>query len=288
MKRTLTILFLVLALIVGCAPQEEVNNMPGLSPLAVEFTAAGQALDFGILPRLNNLSSISVSAWIYQDTDPGVGAFYAIADLGGGGMGWYFTTVKDRKLRYDHAGDPGSVGTWMTAANAITLSTWQHVVFTRDNTNINNVPVMYINGSAVEVTGSAQIGANPDETVASFMVGNLLNSYVEYTWTFDGKIFDVRVYRNYILTQANVTALFNGGTPSMSAGPLAYEPTWTTSEGTSTVRRGPRAGLIFQAFAVRDEELASYVDAVLPGNVFEAQFKAVGTMEGNVTGRAAP
>ncbi len=249
--------------------------MPGLSPLALEFTAAGQAVDFGVMPRLNNLSSISVSAWIYQDTDPGVGAFYAIADSGGGGMGWYLTAVKDKKLRYDHAGDPGSTGAWTTSANAITLGAYTHVGFSRTNTPTTNAPTMVINGSAVAATGSAQVGANPDETAATFMIGNLKNNYVNYTWTFDGKILDVRVY-NRILTSAEWTAIYNGGTPSMLAGPHDYDVATHT-------------GLVFQPFAVQTGELSTFTNQNINGlKVRDAQFGAVGEVIGNVTGRAAP
>jgi hypothetical protein len=229
--------------------------MPGLSPLAAEFSGASQGVDFGYLPRLKNLPTISISAWFYRTADT-VTFTDVIASQGADYGGWILGTTPNREITYYQKATPGNAGEWSSPDNAYSLNAWTHVLVTRNNSSAANLPVMYINGAAVVVTQDvAQIGTNPDETASHFMIGNTKTKFVDMTVPFHGKIFDTRIY-NVILVQADDTRSTN---------------------------------LLFQAFAVRTEKLASLTDTNLNGlKLFDAQALAAGAVIGNVTGRAAP
>ncbi len=273
MRRFLLVVIL-LTVLFGCAPKEN-YRMPGLSPLAIEFTAtSGQAIDFRHLPRIINQSARSISVWIYQDTAaPSFPNLYNIAGVFSDEAGFLFYTREQRLLYYQKY--LGNSGRWTTPAASLPLASWTHVLATYSRGLLND-PVLYINNVAQAVTEEeTPAGVYKDETGDHLMIGSVKTATLDYTWNFDGKIFDVRIY-NTILTQAEVTAIYNGGVPSVSAGTRTYDPATKT-------------GLVFQSFAVRTGELADFVDQSLTGlKVLDGQFLAVGEVSGIVTGRAAP
>ena len=112
------------------------------------------------------------------------------------------------------------------------------------------------------------VGAREDEAGLEFVIGNTHSSASDYDTSFDGKIADPRIYGR-ITPQSEVTTLYNGGTP---------DETLLTD------------GLRFQGFAVRDEDLADFVDQTLTTSqkVFDNVFKVVGSIHGTPVGRAAP
>ena len=246
----------------------------GFSPLAIEF-AGGSATDginFGFVPHISNLRQRSISAWIYLDTDVPDSTYYTIA---GYNVNYLFVVKQNRKIKlYDQqmgvAGAGG--GDWTsTDSNVIPLGEWVHVVVTHDTTAwpSNSVPIIYVNGVTVALTeGTTPSGNFGTENGMDFTIGNVHSNNNDYADAFDGKIADVRVYDS-VLTAANVAIIYNSGRP---------DETLVTD------------GLVFQAFAVRDEDLADFVDETLTTaqKVFDNIFKVVGEVHGAPIGRAAP
>jgi hypothetical protein len=238
----------------------------GLSPLAVEFAggAATDAITFNT-PRVNNLSQRTYTAWIYLDAAPAASILVMgnSGDLAGAAL--YVTT--DRKLQYYEKTKTGSTlytGIWQTPLNSVPTGAWTLVTATRDAVDLPDEPTVYINGTLQTLTNTSASGDElRNETNTPLLIGNVHSTFDR---AFDGKIKDARVY-NLILSSTEVTALYNSGTPDMS---LVTD------------------GLVFQAFAVRDEDLAAYTDATLTSTMLlrENVFGAVGEPHGSPIGRA--
>jgi hypothetical protein len=238
--------------------------------LAVEFRggSTSDGINFGYLPHISNLRQRTISAWIYMDTDVPDTTYYSIVAYG---VNYMLIVKQNRKLKlYDQQMGVSSAGfgTWETPTNSLPLSAWTHVVVTHDTVSWpnNSIPIIYINGSVQTLTELDPPDANfGNEDGMEFVIGNVHSNNNDYTESFDGKIKDVRVY-NRILSGAEVTALYNSGTPDAS---LVTD------------------GLVFQAFAVRTKELSSYVDQTLTESLklLDNIQRVVGTPHGSPIGR---
>ena len=102
------------------------------------------------------------------------------------------------------------------------------------------------------------------------MIGNIKTATEDYNRAFDGKIFDPRIY-NRILSAAEVTTLYNSGTP---------DHTLVTD------------GLVFQGMSVYADagDAASLAGTVLSSTdrLVENIIRAVGIPSGSPTLRANP
>lgn len=183
-----------------------------LNPVTVEFTGGGtDALDYGNLPRVLSLTRRSFAAWIWLDTAPST-VSYAILSTFTDNSGAYLSIETDRSVKFYQKANGAAV--WQTNASLVPTGAWTHIVVTRDSTLPGTRPIFYIDGTLRTTNETiAQDGDVIDESSAIFMIGNLLSDTLDYARPFDGKIFDARVY-DHELTQAEVTALYNGGTAS--------------------------------------------------------------------------
>lgn len=238
-----------------------------LSPIAVEFSGgtSADAIDYEHIPKVSNLTNKSISAWIYPDSGSS-GTDVILSNVRGlGGYFLYINNVSGR-LSFLQAFDGANDGIWLSPVSTPSLGAWSHVVITYNSSSTSNDPIIYINGSSVTVTeASTPAGSVKSETGAVFSVGNKSTTH---NLPFDGKIFDPRVY-NRILSAAEVTTLYNSGTPDV---------TLVTD------------GLVFQGFNVRTNELADYEDVTLTSTLKlrDNAFGAVGTPNGSPIGREAP
>jgi len=238
----------------------------GLSLMAVEFGghSTTDAINFGYIPHLANLTQRSVSVWIYLDSDSPTG-FYGIACWGVN----YLTMIKpDRRAQvYNvHPGGGGVYGIWLSPVNSVPLTAWTHIVFTHDLSTATNDPIIYINGASQTLTeSSTPAGAVGSETGDEFVIGNAHYAGNEYGSALDGKLKDVRVY-DRILSAAEVTALYNSGTPDATL---------------------VRTGMDFQAFAVRTQDVSAYTNLTLTAadKLMDAVHYAIGTPHGNPVAR---
>jgi hypothetical protein len=234
----------------------------------------GNAIDFGPLIRVSGTNADPIThrtfaAWVYPNRVDGTRAIIgAHADTGGMLM-FISRTGTDGELRLYSNRHNVSPGQWRSATTVINTGEWCHVVVRYDHSHVNNNPFMWINGvlqTVVEVNTPA--GTLTSEAGTHIVIGNVKTATIDYTWGFDGKIFDARIYDRPLIT-ADAVELYNGGTP---------DPSKVTS------------GLVFQAFAVRTSDAADYIDVELNNTdrVIENMYKAVGHVIGTPTARAAP
>lgn len=249
----------------------------GLDDFAIEFKGGSSedGVSFGWVPYItSNYLERSFSAWIYVDVAP-VGTGDAILDVFSDEAGFLSTVTTSREISY-YTKQAGGVASWETPVNSVPLTTWTHVAITRDATDFDadptTPPKIYINGTLQTLTITlVSVGLPNSESGVPFVIGNVDTAALDWTRAFDGKIKDVRVYDN-ILTQAEVTTLYNAGTP---------DPTLLVSPSAD--------GLMFQAFAVKTEKLDDYIDATLTSTmkVRDGVNSVIGTPHGTPIGRTA-
>ncbi|MCH9028678.1 MAG: hypothetical protein IH819_03485, partial [Bacteroidetes bacterium] len=133
-----------------------------------------------------------------------------------------------------------SQGRWNSNASTITLNAWNHIMITKDSTTPTEDPVIFINGSSVTVneilTPSGSINS---EIGANWVIGNYKTATQDFPATFDGQIFDCRLYHEIKLV-ADAVTLYNSGSPDASL---------LTS------------GLKFQAMVVKSEDASGHIGA---------------------------
>ena len=216
----------------------------GLEPLTVEFASSPDMLNYGKLLRLEDLILKSISAWVYQDTLGTYSAFITKhrsehPSYAGWRVG-IFNSSGSLLVQYDEewTNEPQ----WLTPAGSFATGAWKHVVVTVDNSGAAPDVHIYIGGTDQALTASpAPSGTRKtDADVEVFVGGRNYYFLGEQYVSFDGKIFDARIY-DRILTQAEVTAIYNSGTASALVGPddmIFQGPAGYAEDGSATTRAG--------------------------------------------------
>ena len=238
----------------------------GMSALAVEFAggASGDAVNFGYIPSVTNIQQRTISFWIYMDTAP-VSTSDNVVGIFDDDKGVLVSVTTDSQIQY-YSKRSVTLGIWKTPISSIATGAWKNVVITMDQVDTSADPIIYINGVLQTLTEAVTPGgAAKDEYGVDLIVGNWKSASEDYTRAFDGKIKDARVY-NRVLSAAEVTTLYNGGTPDMD---LVTD------------------GLQFQAFVVPTFRLTDFVDATLTSDmkVRDRIYGVVGTPHGSPIGR---
>lgn len=240
----------------------------GLEPVTVEFagTTAADAIGFGTLPQVLNLTTKSFSFWLYPDTYSVAGNGDVIFSIGGGAGGELIYLTTD-KLVYIRTHTTTS-GIWTTNSNIPALGAWSHIVITYNQSSTSNDPVIYVNGSSVTVTEfTTPVGSPLNQYGGVFDIGNSSSFSSPYSGCLNGKIFDPRVY-NRILSAAEVTTLYNSGNP---------DHTLVTD------------GLVFQGLSTyTDRPIAAGTALTSSDRLVENILRAVGIPNGSPTIRANP
>lgn len=257
------IVLLALSLQTGC----------GLSPLAVEFggETTTDGINFGYLSQIANHDERSLSVWIYHTADsPDDEPDFIMGFFGdGSAFGLYAGSTS---VAFVTKYTPNGQAFWNTGAASVSQNAWHHIVVTKSRIlTTGDAPIIYVDNTTPSLTvGDApeNLAAYPEDGV-NFSIGNVKTATLDYTWGFKGKIFDARVY-NRILTAAEVTEIYNSGTPDEAV--------------------GTKDGLVFQAFAVRTEDTADYIDETLTAalTLRDNIGGYVGVPHGAPIGRAAP
>jgi len=240
--------------------RQSFSLLMGLSLISCEFRggATKDAINYGYLPQVSNLPQRTFSVWIYAHTafqDYIMGPY---SDKFGANI----HLQSDFSIRFrQNAGPTGTSGVWKTPAWSVAQNAWVHIVATRDSSNRLNQPIIYIGGTAQNLTEEVvQSEATPDETGVGFFIGNMKTATVDYTWPFDGLIKDARVY-NRILTATEAATLAAGGAVT--------------------------DGLVFQSFCVRTKQLPYYTGKSLTSEdkLLDNVFGVVGSPHGSpITG----
>ncbi len=166
--------------------------------MSVDFTAAGDGIDFGNLPAVDDLAQKTVMAWVNAQSyghDVGEGVIITaglnVED------GWTFDVIGIAGLNtitVDELFD-GGLGVWRAQNGALATGSWKHVAFTYDNTSASNTPIFYING----VLSATNTVAAPSGTVitnsgSKLILGNRDLTGRSFNLTFDGDVEDTRIY----------------------------------------------------------------------------------------------
>lgn len=235
----------------------------GLVPIGVNFhIATTDVLDFGGLGFSTPLSKVSFSFWL-NPSGHAAGYNGTILDIG--------PTVFTISYQFSSVAPIYSIqvvsnlweitnGVYNSAL--VPNGSLFHFVIILDLTS-PALPLMYLNGSPIAVTETGTVaGGTYPMALFSFILGGYRGSDCLYHNSMDALLKDFRFY-NRFLTAAEDTAIYNGGTPSATVGPLDH--------------------LIFQGPCVRTPELANYVGSTLTADlpVLDNIFGVVGVPAGS-------
>ena len=183
---------------------------------ALEFDGVNDYVDVGSDTTLDNISIMTISAWINPRSAGEGTSGTIVGKILGGTQGFQFYVCSN------HNGEcPSTTNTitffkpdgfnniaWdVDTANTIKMNTWQHVVLIYDNSSFSNDPIFYVNGIKLTATIlSPRPQQNIDDNNADLAIGNVSDS----TQTFDGQIDEVRIY-NRALTPDEIKRLYKIG-----------------------------------------------------------------------------
>lgn len=254
--------------------REHFSYYKGLDDLAVEF-AGGSATDAIVFPYMpyvcgDDVTSFSISLWFYQDTQASSNFYFLAGPFmdSAGSMVYIQQDASNRKIGFYTSRFNVSPGTWNTPTNQYSLSAWVHLVVTW-NLSVSSDPVVYINGTSQSMTEtSTPAGTLQTAVGCPFFIGNVKTPTYNYSRSFDGKIRDVRYFRNTEITQANVNTIYNSGTYSPTVG-LDID------------------GMVFQAPGVYSSRYTAYQNATLTDEdkVIDNYLLVAGTPNGSPVAR---
>jgi len=162
---------------------------------ALSFDGVNDYVDCGNGASLNNISAITIEAWIYQKSISTLSTAYNQAIVNkldwGNNMGYEFSLIATSNYPRIYSGNRSA---FYPVANP--LNVWVHYVVTID---ANGNYVFYKNG--VNVQAGSGLGLNISLTNSSLLIGK------ESTY-FDGLIDEVRIY-NRALSAAEIKALYD-------------------------------------------------------------------------------
>jgi len=180
---------------------------------ALRFDGADDYVDAGSASSLDNITQMTMTAWIKPNSlgENGSGRIIDKDGTSFAGRMLYVcssgTCGVNNSLRFAR-GFGTTDGTWTTTADAVSMGVWQFVAITYDDSSVSNDPVFYVNGSVVSSSENSTPVGSAETTEASYnwVIGNRPAG----DRSFDGSIDEVRVY-NRILSVNEITALYNQG-----------------------------------------------------------------------------
>jgi len=250
--------------------KEHKTLMNGLTAIGLEYSGGADAVDFGAISDLSDLPLRTFSVWLLPQVT--VGFIFSISNIlylrfGDTGSQLFLDMVQ--------AQTGGSATTALFSGGSFAYNTLVHIVITQNQSVWSNGPAnptMYKNAVAQSfnpVGLNVPSGTRTLETGGHIVMGNLYEAGGAFTAPLNGIIKDMRIY-NKILSQAQVTQLYNSGVPD------------------ATILTSPEDGLLFQAPAVPTDRLSSYINQPLGStlNVRDNIFGYIGTPNDSPVGRS--
>ncbi len=140
----------------------------------------------------DNMSAITVTAWVYS-TNGGYALGYAAKDDLGSQRSWYFGMNDASSFK---------AAIWTTTGRTdiimpgFSLNTWNHVAFVYDGSNM----YLYLNGQSTSTPKTGKILSNPGTPVT---IGSLSTGYLFY-----GKLDEIKIY-NRALSATEILNQYN-------------------------------------------------------------------------------
>jgi hypothetical protein len=178
-------------------------SVAGPTDSAMEFDGVSDCVQIAPNAAINQYghASFTVSAWIYPHSR-GQGGTGRIVCKRGNGYDMYLSNGNILNVYIPHT---TTAAQRASAKNAITLNTWQHIVFVY-NEDGNKTIKLYVNG-ILKSGGSTTAGKGnlSDDRTANLTIGRYSTSAIRQ---FDGFIDDVRFF-GQALTAAQVNLLYS-------------------------------------------------------------------------------
>lgn len=178
---------------------------------ALILDGTDDSIDLNSPAALDNISAITIAAWVKPTASSDGGIIYAKASDGGNaavGPDFWFSNSSDNQLWYAQ-GFSGSGGAW-TTDSTLPRGEWHHIAVTYNSSSAANNPTFYVDGVLVsnseELTPTGTATSDSAEEAAIGVYGAVSNPQ-HY---FDGLMDDIRIY-NRELTVTEVKQLYNLG-----------------------------------------------------------------------------
>ena len=179
--------------------------IPSVTEAAVEQTLKTQGVNFGYLPSMLNHTQRTITARVYLHPTSANNQIFTI------GQKAFFYIDNISRLFFQKIYS-GTSGLWTPTTGTISSDVWVNLAISYDQSLVSNVPIIYINGSAVAVTTSSPPSGTPDDEAGGLVTIGSGNDIVAVgAGGFSGKFENIAEY-NRILTAAEITTIHNGGT----------------------------------------------------------------------------
>jgi hypothetical protein len=183
----------------------------------INFDGGNDGVTVADSASIRDLATITYSAWVNQTAN---GVSSRIID-----KVYKQFLSGDGTVSFNH-NFSGTQGSWYKSS-AFSMGAWHHVTVTYDNSNVANVPILYVDGVKQTWTGLTQpTGTATLDTGSSIYIGN--NN--TYTRGLQGKIDGPRIY-NRILTGSEIATIYNGGLGSNTNSSSGIVGWWKMNEG---------------------------------------------------------
>lgn len=167
----------------------------------------------------------TISYWIYPTNWNTFGRVFDKSDAGGypPDSGWHQQGTANRVILSQAFS--GGTAQWETAVGSVPLNTWSYISITYDNSDANNDPTFYINGTAVALSADTNAtGTAVSDAANPITIGSRQGGSNNYT----GHIDDVRMY-NRTLSSSEIAGLYSTA-PTCSATTTSLAGHWTLNE----------------------------------------------------------
>ncbi len=167
---------------------------------AYEFDGNDDYIDMGDPDLYNDLAAITVSVWIYRNSDQQQ-TYFAKEDDDGGTDMWGIRQENSSDIRYYVRTDDGSFHDIQSIASSST-GEWVHFALTWDKST--STLTAYENSVIVDTTSTSS--GNLDTEPANAKIG--IRDADNLSRPLDGRATDARIY-NRALSQSEITQLYN-------------------------------------------------------------------------------
>jgi hypothetical protein len=229
------------------------NNGTPMGGLTYTTGKIGNAFNFNgttSYVQLGDVMDVGTSSWSYSFWFKSPNAFTTQVlfskSLAGSSIGRVWSTIENNRVSFNFQADSSSVITTQMAASNIANNTWYHVVLVLDRTDKLK---MYINGALYPITVFTGTNNLTPYTSTNYNTNHpfRIGAYTSADNTtpsgfLNGQIDAFNVY-NRVLTESEVTELYNSGNGAQYITDSFYKP--TANDALNTYNGTAQGGLTY-------------------------------------------